>query len=166
MRPSLDFVGGTRIQIELACAKKNNCEKPLTTAEVQVILDEEGLGNSSVQVLDKYTLSVRTKTLAEEQRTKLLDTLNQKIGTFDPETSQIDTVGPTIGQELFRSGFLALLVSFFGIAVYLSFRFQRDYAFFAIVALLHDVLITDSTECKGAAYKPVWIDSLEKTHLC
>ncbi|MFN6234801.1 MAG: protein translocase subunit SecF, partial [Microcystis sp.] len=59
LRPSLDFVGGTRIQIELACAKKNNCEKPLTTAEVQGILDEEGLGNSSVQVLDKYTLSVR-----------------------------------------------------------------------------------------------------------
>ncbi|MCA2553235.1 MAG: protein translocase subunit SecF [Microcystis sp. M04BS1] len=160
LRPSLDFVGGTRIQIELACAKKNNCEKPLTTAEVQVILDEEGLGNSSVQVLDKYTLSVRTKTLVEEQRTKLLDTLNQKIGTFDPETSQIDTVGPTIGQELFRSGFLALLVSFFGIAAYLSFRFQRDYAFFAIVALLHDVLITLGVFAVLGLIAGVEVDSL------
>ncbi len=160
LRPSLDFVGGTRIQIELACAKKNNCEKPLTTAEVQVILDEEGLSNSSVQVLDKYTLSVRTKTLVEEQRTKLLDTLNQKIGTFDPETSQIDTVGPTIGQELFRSGFLALLVSFFGIAVYLSFRFQRDYAFFAIVALFHDVLITVGVFAVLGLIAGVEVDSL------
>jgi preprotein translocase subunit SecF len=68
LRPSLDFVGGTRIQIELACAKKNNCEKPLTTAEVQVILEEEGLGNSSVQVLDKYTLSVRTQNPPQKNR--------------------------------------------------------------------------------------------------
>jgi preprotein translocase subunit SecF len=37
---------------------------------------------------------------------------------------------------------LALVISFVGIAVYLGFRFQPDYAAFAIIALLHDVLIT------------------------
>jgi preprotein translocase subunit SecF len=142
LRPSLDFVGGTRIQTTLVCAREGNCPAPLTTARVQEILSAEGLANSSVQVLDDYTLSIRTKTLDPALRTSLQTSLNEKIGRFDPETSQVDTVGPTLGRELFRSGLLALIVSFFGIAAYLSFRFQRDYAFFAIVALLHDVLIT------------------------
>lgn len=68
--------------------------------------------------------------------------LSEKIGIFDPKNTQIDTVGPTIGKQLFTSGILALLVSFFGIVVYLSFRFQFDYAAFAIIALFHDILIT------------------------
>jgi len=51
-------------------------------------------------------------------------------------------VGPVIGQQLLSSGLIALLVSFAGIIVYLSLRFQLDYAIFAIVALFHDVLIT------------------------
>jgi preprotein translocase subunit SecF len=160
LRPSLDFVGGTRIQTTLACAKQKNCPEPLTTAKVQEILDAEGLGNSSIQVLDQYTLSIRTKTLEEGQRNQLQTTLNEKIGQFDPETSQIDTVGPTIGQDLFRSGLLALIVSFFGIAVYLSFRFQKDYAFFAIVALLHDVLITVGVFAVLGLVAGVEVDSL------
>jgi preprotein translocase subunit SecF len=160
LRPSLDFVGGTRIQTTLACAKQKNCPEPLTTAKVQEILDAEGLGNSSIQVLDQYTLSIRTKTLEEGQRNQLQTTLNEKIGQFDPETSQIDTVGPTIGQDLFRSGLLALIVSFFGIAVYLSFRFQKDYAFFAIVALFHDVLITAGVFAVLGLVAGVEVDSL------
>ena len=69
-------------------------------------------------------------------------TLTEKIGAFDPQKTQIDTVGPTLGKQLFESGVLALLLSFVGIGLYLSFRFQLDYAIFAIVALFHDVLIT------------------------
>jgi preprotein translocase subunit SecF len=140
--PSLDFVGGTRLQLELACVKDNSCKEPLATGIVQDILTEQNLGTSSVQVIDKYTLSLRTPALNVEQRTALQKALDEKVGKFDSETIQIDTVGPAIGQELFKAGFLALLMSFFGIIVYLSIRFQFDYAFFAIVALLHDVLIT------------------------
>jgi preprotein translocase subunit SecF len=140
--PSLDFVGGTRIQLELSCVQDKNCKEPLDTAKVQEILTEQGLTNSSIQVVDNYTLSLRTQALNVEQRTSLQTALNDKIGKFDPETIQIDTVGPAVGKELFEAGFKALILSFFGIIVYLSVRFQFDYAFFAIVALFHDVLIT------------------------
>ncbi|PSF36314.1 protein translocase subunit SecF [Aphanothece hegewaldii CCALA 016] len=160
LRPSLDFIGGTRIQLELACAKQNNCAKPLTTDEVQNLLTEQGLGNSSVQVIDNYTLSIRTQTLDVEQRTKLQTALNDKIGQFDPETIQIDTVGPTVGKELFESGLKALILSFVGIIVYLSFRFQFDYAFFAIVALFHDVVITAGVFAILGLVANVEVDSL------
>ncbi|WVK99246.1 protein translocase subunit SecF [Cyanobacterium sp. Dongsha4] len=144
IRPSLDFVGGTRLQIELDCTVPDNCSRALTANEVREVLEEENLGNSSIQIVgqEKQGISIRTKTLDVEERTKLQDALQQKIGVFKAESTQIDTVGPTIGKELFVSGILALLVSFVGTVVYLSFRFQTDYAIFAIVALFHDVLIT------------------------
>ncbi len=142
LRPGLDFSGGTRLQLQLDCSVAANCDRPIDTGMVREILAEEGLAGSSIQVLEGNTLSIRSKTLDVEQRTRLQQVLNDRIGQFDPETSQIDTVGPIVGQELFQSGLLALILSFFGIIVYLSVRFRFDYAFFAIVALLHDVLIT------------------------
>lgn len=144
IRPSLDFVGGTRLQVELDCSVANNCDQPVTVNEVREVLEAQGLANSSIQIVgqDKQGISIRTTTLDVEQRTKLQDALTEKIGVFNADTTQIDTVGPTIGKELFTSGIVALLVSFFGIVAYLSLRFQTDYAIFAIVALFHDVLVT------------------------
>lgn len=144
LRPGLDFVGGTRLQLELACVQTNSCEQEIDPAAVRAVLQEQGLANSSLQVVGEegYALSIRTSTLDVNQRTELLNALTEEIGAFSPETTQIDTVGPVIGQQLFSSGMIALLVSFAGIMIYLSLRFQFDYAVFAILALLHDVLVT------------------------
>jgi preprotein translocase subunit SecF len=149
LRPSLDFVGGTRLQLELDCAQPGNCDRPLDLAEIRKVTTEQGLADSSIQILtkkdvsgkDQEALSIRTKVLKEAERTRLKEALN-KVRAFDPARTQDDTVGPTIGRQLFTSGLLALIVSFVGITIYLSLRFQFDYALFAIVALFHDVLIT------------------------
>ena len=162
IRPSLDFIGGTRLQVELDCSVPNNCDRALTANEVREVLEAEGLANSSIQIVGKEQqgISIRTKTLDVDQRTKLQDVLKEKIGAFRAETTQIDTVGPTIGKELFTSGILALLVSFFGIVVYLSVRFQTDYAIFAIVALFHDVLITAGVFAILGLVMGIEVDSL------
>lgn len=143
LRPSLDFVGGTKLQLELDCSIPNNC-RPINTNEVQEILTKENFNNSSIQVIgdNKQALSIRTKSLDVEARSKLQDALTNSIGKFDPKKTQIDTVGPIVGEQLFASGILALILSFVGIGVYLNFRFQSDYAILAIVALVHDVLVT------------------------
>jgi preprotein translocase subunit SecF len=142
LKPSLDFIGGTRLQLQLECAASKSCQDPIDVSKVREVLEEEGLGGSGIQIIEDYTLSIRSKTLDVAERTKLQEVLTEKIGNFNPQTIQIDTVGPTIGKELFTSGLLALILSFIGIAVYLNFRFQADYAFFAIVALFHDILLT------------------------
>jgi preprotein translocase subunit SecF len=160
LRPALDFVGGTRLQLELDCSIPNNCDRPISVAEVREVLDSQNLGDSSIQVIENYGVSIRTKTLDVDERNKLEQGLTEKIGKFDPETIQIDTVGPTIGKELFASGLLALILSFFGIVVYLSFRFQLDYAIFAIVALLHDVMITVGVFAILGVVAGVEVDSL------
>ncbi len=144
LRLGLDFVGGTRLQLERDCAVAANCESPLTSAAVREVLEAQGLENSSIQIVgeNQQGVSIRTGTLDVDQRSQLQAALTEALGAFDPQSTQIDTVGPVIGQQILSAGLIALLVSFAGITVYLSFRFQLDYAILALVALVHDVLVT------------------------
>ncbi len=165
LRRGLDFVGGTRLQVELDCTKPGNCDKPIDIATVRQVMDAQGLANSSIQILEKQGnqqpgVTIRTKTLAPEERTNLQNALSEKIGAFDQKSIQIDTVGPTLGRQLFSSGLLAIILSFAGILIYLTFRFQFDYAFFAFVALFHDVLITIGIFSILGLVQGVEIDSL------
>jgi preprotein translocase subunit SecF len=146
LRLGLDFIGGTRLQLVRDCTKPSNCDKRIDINAVREVAKAQGLGDSSIQLISENGAEngvlIRSKELTVDQRTKLQNALSEEIGVFDPLKNQIDSVGPTLGNELFRSGVLALIVSFIGITIYMSFRFQLDYAVFAIVALFHDILIT------------------------
>ncbi|BAZ53393.1 protein-export membrane protein SecF [Nostoc sp. NIES-4103] len=148
LRPSLDFVGGTRLQFERDCTKPGNCDQPIDINVVREVAKAQGIGDSGIQIVtDRDTkaengILIRTKNLDTDQQIQLKNALSEKVGAFDERKNQIDIVGPTLGRELFTSGVIALIVSFVGIIVYLAFRFQWDYAVFAIVALFHDVIIT------------------------
>jgi preprotein translocase subunit SecF len=54
----------------------------------------------------------------------------------------VSTIGPTLGSQLLRSSILSLIVSFAAIAAYITFSYSGVFAFLALVALAHDVLIT------------------------
>jgi preprotein translocase subunit SecF len=143
LRPGLDFVGGTRIQVSRDCTVAA-CETPIDPGAVRSLLAAQGLETSVIQVEggEGQSVSIRTRNLDVDEETTLRGALDADLGPLDPEATQIDSVGPVLGRQLFASGLLALLVSFAGIVVYLSIRFQLDYAVFAIIALLHDVLCT------------------------
>ncbi|MDX2215697.1 MAG: protein translocase subunit SecF [Oculatellaceae cyanobacterium bins.114] len=144
LRPSLDFVGGTRLQVERDCTNPDNCKDAIDPATVRDVLAQQGLASSSIQILgeNRQGLSIRTTNLAPEERSQLQSALAENLGNLNTQAIKIDSVGPTLGRQLFQSGMLALFLSFAGIAIYLTFRFQLDYAVLAIVALFHDVLIT------------------------
>jgi preprotein translocase subunit SecF len=146
LRPSLDFIGGTRLQLVRDCGKIGNCDQPIDINVVREVAKSQGLGDSSIQLVSENGqengITIRTKKLEAEQRINLQNALSEKIGAFDPQKNQDDSVGATLGKELFTSGVLALTVSFIGITIYMAVRFQWDYAVFAIVALFHDILIT------------------------
>jgi len=143
LRLGLDFVGGTRLQLQRDCAVAN-CTEPLELTPVRNLLGEQGLANSSIQIIgeERQAVSIRTASLSSDARAELQQRLAEAIGPFDPKSTQIDTVGPVIGQQLLVGGLLALAVAFGGIILYLSFRFQWDYAILAIIALFHDVFLT------------------------
>lgn len=161
LRRGLDFTGGTKLQYELDCTIANNC-KPIEISVVREVAKDQGLVEPLIQVVgnDGTGLSIRTKDLKVDARTKLESALSEKIGKFDPQKTQNDTVGPTLGRELFQNGLAAIAISFGLILVYLSFRFKFDYAFFAFVALFHDVLITTGIFSILGLVSGVEIDSL------
>jgi len=139
----LDFSGGTRLQLELDCGVAGNCDAPIALNEARAVLNDlDFAGNVQVIGQAKTGVAIRTGNLNVEQRSALEQALTKQLGTFDARKTQIDTVGPTVGQQLLSAGLLSLIVSSAGIVAYLSLRFQLDYAIFAIVALFHDVWIT------------------------
>ena len=144
IKPSLDFIGGTRLQLSRDCSVADNCSSPIETSVVQQVLNEQGLTGGSVQLFgdEGQAVVVRTSNLDVDQRDALQNGLEEAIGAIDPNATKNDTVGPVLGKQLLTTGLLSLIVAFALIAAYLSLRFKFDYAILAIVALLHDLLVT------------------------
>ena len=161
LRRGLDFTGGSKLQYELDCTVADNC-KPIDIAAVRDIVKSQGIVDPIIQVVGKDStgLSIRSKDLKVEARSKLEAALSEKIGKFDPTRTQNDTVGPTLGAELFQNGLIAIGLSFGLILLYLTVRFKFDYAFFAFVALFHDVFITVGIFSMLGLVGGVEIDSL------
>jgi preprotein translocase subunit SecF len=138
LRLGLDFVGGTKIEYKFL-----NPIQKLTPGNIRdKALDpiDEKLGADSIaQVSGGKFLILRTPTLSVDQREKVDRSLKKAFGNY--EILSVDTVSGTIGPELLRSGLIALVVTLIGILLFVSFRFRRDFAVCAIIALLHDLTI-------------------------
>ena len=171
LRPGLDFTGGTQIQLERSCAK--TC--PLITAtQVQQRLqalkleaDPEtqapapNLASAQVQVLDGgRSLMLRLPELSPLQAKQVNRDLESLIGPLEPSGTSINTIGPTLGDQLLKGSLVSLLVSFAAIAAYITFRYDRVFAGLALVCLAHDVLITCGLFAWLGLLRGVEVDSL------
>lgn len=76
-----------------------------------------------------------------ELSTAVLDALEQGAGV-ELEIRRVEFVGPQIGSELAEKGGLAMLYVLIGIFIYILFRFQWRFSAGAVIALVHDVVIT------------------------
>ncbi len=153
LRLGIDFTGGTLLQMRFPSA-----QLVPDTAKVREALEKKNLAGSIIQKSGEEEILVRTKPLEQAERLALQEELKKDLGSFSLQ--RVETVGPTLGKELFTNGILALLLAFLGITIYISFRFQTDYAIFALVALLHDVLVTMGVfAILGLVFK-VEVDSL------
>ncbi|PZO40048.1 MAG: protein translocase subunit SecF [Pseudanabaena frigida] len=165
LRLGIDFTGGSSITLSLSC-NNGNCGKAIDVGVVRQVVESKGFANSVVQLVegkDLKGISVRTAHLSTDERDKLKTTITDALkqyGEVDPKKSQIDEVGPSVGQQVLRNGLLALVLSFAGIGVYLAFRFKPDYATFAIIALFHDILVTAGVFAMLGLMFDVEIDSL------
>jgi len=132
LRLGLDFAGGTLLEVRFAEPTQvetiRSALQPLGTAVVQLDTDTS------------QTAIIRLPALDEPKRLRAEEILKTAVGDF--QRNRVETVGPTVGRILLGTGINSLLISFALIMVYLGLRFQLDYAVFAIVALLHDVLLT------------------------
>ena len=150
LRPGLDFTGGTQIQLERQCDPACADLKAIAVSNVirELALPKEGnallpqLNAPRVQLLDAgQSLLFRLPTLSAAQGQAVIQAVEPVAGPFKDGGQSVDTIGPSLGRQLLQSSLVSLLVAFAGIAVYISFRYDRRYAFLALVALAHDVVI-------------------------
>ena len=170
LKPGLDFTGGTQIQLERSCAA-GGCSA-ISAPEIQRALasltlpaepgeSSPNLGNASVQVLDQgQSLVLRLQDLNPGQASALVQEMRAIAGPLNPESISVDTIGPTLGQQLLKGSVVSLVVSFIGIAAYITFRYDGVFAFLALFTLGHDVLITCGAFAWLGLVAGVEVDSL------
>ena len=132
----IDFKGGDLIVLEANGTKPDD-------GHVRKVCEELGLKEVVVQSEKGATgldyVSVRSE---KETGVKVKNALLEKFPEAKFKVSQEETVGSLVGSELKKSSALALGLGMLGIFLYVTLRFEFSFAVGAIVALLHDVIIT------------------------
>ena len=131
---SVDFTGGTTYQL--------NTE--YSDSDIADVLGNSILEVSRYQTFENSnTLIFRAVESSQENETEFLNYLGNK---FDVPTGEIDfqRVGPTFGQDITEKGVRALVIFLTIIALLISLRYEYKYSLIALVALLHDLLLTFS----------------------
>jgi preprotein translocase subunit SecF len=142
----VEFAGGTVIIAEF--------EKPTSVQQVRTALDTNLAGGGTDVVVQAFgtpslnRVMVRTPHLGGESGTQLSQQKDAVVaalqkGNIGPfKVVGTELVGPTVGQELTSKGVWATVLSLVGILAYLAFRFQFSFGVGAVVATIHDLLIT------------------------
>lgn len=170
LKVGIDYTGGTVIQYAVDKKIDNNSLSDLRTK-----LEAKGIENPSLQIINVNNsnktkasdiISVRTKFIAEGDNTQV-DNITAVVQAeyANAELISSTSVGPTLGKELFKNSLIALTLACLGIIVYLSFRFQLDFALAAIFALVHDVLFVSGVFAGLGLFFNVEIDGLFITAL-
>ena len=138
LRYGIDFAGGTLVQLKF--------KNPPVIEEIRDGLRTIGLGDSTIQEFgSKNHLLVRVERSEgklEEIGTKIKNSL---IGRYEADSivvERVEMVGPKVGKDLREKAVLSIIYAIIGIVIYISWRFEFQYAVAAIIALLHDVLVT------------------------
>lgn len=142
----IDFTGGSLLEV-----KFDNHQPTIT--EVQDSLQEVNLDNLIIQPTASDSVILRFKEVNEDTHQLILSNMEQMIAGEENASMKelrFDSVGPSIGQELKSKSFNASIIVLIMIIAYISFAFRKvskpvaswKYGTTAIVALVHDVVIT------------------------
>ena len=138
LRTGIDFTGGSSMQLQFSEA--------VTQEDLRTILEQEGYINAVVQGMGENVYFLRTVTVDEENKARLLKSLEQTLSPSGVQLLSFDTVSPLVADEIVRAAIWAVVAAAIGIFLYLWWAFRNvpspiRYGCAAIVALIHDVVI-------------------------
>ena len=124
------------------------------TQRIRDALDRAMPGTGQNSIINTYgdpslrQVMIRVPSVGEESGTELSKTADtvesalkeSQVGSFQVVGREI--VGPIVGEQLTRQGTLATILALGGILLYIAFRFQFSFAVGAVVATVHDLLVT------------------------
>ena len=140
----MDFLGGNELRIERVCENECSNISPDKVIEnlKKVSKNKNLVNNIKLQFQNDYKLiSIRTPYLKIEESNNLINNLETVIGPLNDDSKNSRLIGPKLGKKLLLNSATSLLVSLFAISLYITIRFDRKYAFFALLALFHDLFI-------------------------
>ena len=134
----IDFAGGTLIQLQF--------KNPPDIKVIRDGLKTIGLGESTIQEFgSKRDILIRVQ--RSEEKLEAVGSMVRRslMGKFNVDeitVERVEMVGPKVGRDLREKALLSILYAIIGIVIYISWRFEVQYAIAAIIALIHDVLVT------------------------
>lgn len=135
----IDFTGGSIMDLKF--------EKPAQVAQVREVMSRHDLGAAVIQlegsdstVTSSQGVLIRTPVIADKERTRIMSDMEQSLGKF--EIRRVENVGATIGRELIMQAAIAIFLSWVLMILYITMRFQLNFALAAIFALMIDVSVT------------------------
>ena len=132
----VDFTGGTVMEV--------NYPQTANIDNIRKAVDSIGLKDATVQNFGtSHDVLIRLPLKKDMSIAQLSETVTKALQTADPtaEVRRVESVGSQVGDELYASGGLALLLVCAGIMAYLAIRFEWRFAVAAIIANMHDVVI-------------------------
>ncbi len=134
----VDFKGGTLIELRTENTNIN-------IAEIRESFLKMNLGDVTVKKFGKendYLVKIEiTRTDDENFIKSINDKLSADLGTVI-NFRRVENVGPKVSNELLRAGLLAISLSLAAMLFYIWIRFEWQFSLGAIIALMHDVIIT------------------------
>jgi preprotein translocase subunit SecF len=136
----VDFAGGTVAQLKFS--------KPVTIPEIRAALGELGAGDTVIQDFgqqgsNEFLVRLqRTSAQLGELGELIKEKLTKQFGSGGFEIRRIESVGPKVGSELRQKGALSVIVATIMMGIYIWLRFELRFGLGAVVALIHDVLVT------------------------
>ena len=135
----IDFTGGSIMDLKF--------EKAVQVAQVREVLGKHNLGGAIIQLESNDSSAttsqgvlIRTPVIADNDRTAVMQDMEKALGKFD--IRRVENVGATIGGELIQQAAIAIFLSWVLMIIYITIRFQLNFALAAIIALIIDVSVT------------------------
>ncbi len=148
---SIDFVGGSNISYLLSKSPDKN--------QITQLINKSGLKYDRVDI-NKNVLDLKTESLSEKQENTLRKKIKMEIkGKVD--LLLFESVGPSVGKEAINKTIIASILGVIAILIYIGIAFKGfNFAFSAILALFHDMLVLVSVYSVVSYYFHAEIDTL------
>lgn len=137
----IDFKGGLLVEAKF--------DKNIQLESLRNKIDKLKLGDFSIQGLDNsndnFLIKIELSKEFKVDQAKLISELKNSINkNFDSNVDyrRIEYVGPTVSSELIMTGIIAILMAIFSMLIYIWFRFELPFAIGAVIALVHDTILT------------------------
>ena len=136
----IDFRGGTLIEVETSESEN--------LSNLRSILNNLELGDIQVQEFGSaknILIRVEQQAGGDQIQQNVVNIVKTALNTSlssDVNFRRTEVVGPKVSSELIKAGIIAIVVAVFAMLVYIWFRFEWQFSLGAVIALIHDVLLT------------------------